>query len=56
MEKQPHQPNGGEHDPGVNSYCTDDPEVQAHIENARFDAARERKRTALSWNGLSNSA
>jgi antirestriction protein len=39
------QPNGGEpHRPEVNSYGTDDPETQAHIENARVDAARERER------------
>ena len=44
MEQQPHQPNGGEHDHSANSYGTDDPETQAHIENARVDAARERKR------------
>jgi antirestriction protein len=49
MEQQPHQPNGGEHQrqperPQANSYGTDDPETQAHIENARVDAARERQR------------
>lgn len=49
MEQQPHQPNGGEHQrqperPGANSYGTNDPEEQAYIEDARFDAARERKR------------
>jgi antirestriction protein len=49
MERQPKQPNGGEQQPQperpqANSYGTDDPEVQAHIENARIDAARERER------------
>ena len=29
----------------MNSYGTDDPEAQAHIENARIDAARERKQS-----------
>jgi antirestriction protein len=43
MERQPHRPQGGDHDQGVNSYGTDDPETQAHIENARIDAARERQ-------------
>ncbi len=45
MEHQPRPANGGEHHhQDVNSYGTDDPEAQAHIENARFDAARERQR------------
>jgi antirestriction protein len=45
MERQPQQPEGGEHQrPTANSYGTDDPETQAHIENARVDAARERER------------
>ncbi|MEC3979531.1 antirestriction protein ArdA [Amycolatopsis sp. H20-H5] len=45
MERQPHNPDrGGEHQPGANSYGTDDPETQAHIENARVDASRERER------------
>ena len=46
MEHQPHQPGGGEQHPErptANSYGTDDPETQAHIENARVDAARERQ-------------
>ncbi len=44
MEQHPHHPNGGEQPPEVNSYGTNDPEVQAHIENARIDAGRERQR------------
>lgn len=47
MEHQPHNPDGGEQQPerpAANSYGTDDPETQAHIENARIDAARERQR------------
>lgn len=45
MEKPPKKPEGGEHTPAeANSYGTDDPEAQAHIENARIDAARERQR------------
>jgi antirestriction protein len=43
MEQHPHTP-GGEDHPSVNSYGTDDPERQAHIEQARIDAANERKR------------
>jgi len=46
MEHQSHQPDGGEQQPerpAANSYGTDDPETQAHIENARIDAARERQ-------------
>ena len=41
MERE--QPTGGER-PEVNSYGTDDPEEQAHIENARIDASRQRRR------------
>lgn len=52
MEQQPHQPNGGDHDRGVNSYGTDDPETQAHIENARIDAAEERKRDRAKFERL----
>lgn len=47
MEYEPHNHTGGDHHPirpGANSYGTDDPETQAHIENARIDAARERQR------------
>jgi antirestriction protein len=40
MEQQPH---GGTPHPEANSYGTDDPETQAHIENARIDGARERR-------------
>ncbi|MCU1685427.1 MAG: antirestriction protein ArdA [Amycolatopsis sp.] len=48
MERTPHNPNhGGDNTPevrsGVNSYGTDDPEQQAHIENARIEASRERR-------------
>jgi antirestriction protein len=43
MEKQPHQRKEGEQRPEVNSYSTDDPEVQARIEQARADASRERR-------------
>lgn len=38
MEQPPH---GGDYT-AANSYGTDDPEIQAHIENARIDGARER--------------
>lgn len=38
------QPNHGGDRPPVNSYGTDDPEVQARIEQARVEAARERRR------------
>lgn len=41
MHEQPPQPSGGEQSP-VNSYGTDDPEVQARIEQARSDAREER--------------
>lgn len=41
--EQPYEHHGGEQPPEVNSYGTDDPETQAHIENARIDAARERR-------------
>jgi antirestriction protein len=47
MERPTSRPNGGEHHPEtrwVNSYGTDDAETQAHIENARVDASRERER------------
>lgn len=49
MERQPQPSDGGERQrhserPAANSYGTDDPEAQAHIENARVDAARERQR------------
>jgi hypothetical protein len=37
-------PPGGEQPPGVNSYGTDDPEVQARIEQARSAAYEERLR------------
>lgn len=43
MERQPHRPQGGDYERGANSYGTNDPEIQAHIENARIDAARERQ-------------
>ena len=44
MERHPQPPQGGDEQPAVNSYGTDDPEAQAHIENARVDASRERSR------------
>jgi antirestriction protein len=47
MERQPYQPNGGEHDPktqGINTYDTDDPERQRQIEQARVEASEQRKR------------
>jgi antirestriction protein len=40
MEQQPH---GGTPHPEANSYGTDDPETQAHIENVRIGADRERR-------------
>ena len=44
MENQRQNPEGGERTPAeANSYGTDDPETQAHIENARIDAARDRQ-------------
>ncbi|MBB4910533.1 antirestriction protein ArdA [Actinophytocola algeriensis] len=52
MERQTHQPEGGTHTPAVNSYGTDDPEAQAHIEHARVEAARERKRDRLTLERL----
>jgi antirestriction protein len=42
MEQRPQSSPGGNDDRLVNSYGTDDPETQAHIENARVEAARER--------------
>src|SRR6266545_7634775 len=42
MERHSHQPTGGETNPNVNSYSTDDSEEQARIEQARIDARRER--------------
>jgi hypothetical protein len=42
MERERHQPNGGDTNPNVNSYGTDDPEEQARIEQARIDARQER--------------
>jgi antirestriction protein len=44
MEQHPQPPQGGDEQPAANSYGTDDPETQAHIENARVDASRERTR------------
>jgi len=52
MERHPHQPEGGEHHPAVNSYGTDDPAKQAQIERARTDASRERKRDRLTLERL----
>ncbi|WP_410623220.1 antirestriction protein ArdA [Amycolatopsis sp. cmx-8-4] len=52
MEQQPHNPHGGEQPPEVNSYGTDDPEAQAHIENARVDTARERRRDRTNFEHL----
>lgn len=43
MEQQPHHQSGGDHPPETNSYGTDDPDVQARIEQARIDASRERR-------------
>jgi antirestriction protein len=42
MEQHPQPPQGGGDQPPVNSYGTDDPATQGHIENARVDASRER--------------
>ncbi len=48
MERPTPHNHGGEDRPnkyqGANSYGTDDPETQAHIENARFDSTMERRR------------
>jgi antirestriction protein len=45
MENQPHIPQGGENPyQQANSYGTDDPNVQASIEQARTEAADERRR------------
>jgi antirestriction protein len=52
MERHPHNPERGEHTPAVNSYGTDDPETQAHIENARVEASRERRRNRLTLERL----
>ena len=52
MERHPHQPEGGTTTPAVNSYGTDDPETQAHIEHARVEASRERKRDRLTLERL----
>jgi hypothetical protein len=52
MEQHPHHSNGGEQPSEVNSYGTDDPETQAHIENARIDAARERQRDRIRFEHL----
>lgn len=49
MEQQPHQPNGGEKHPKVNSYGTDDPEEQAKIEQARAEAAEQRRGDREEW-------
>lgn len=47
MENQPHTPQGGEFQnpwQGVNPYGTDDPAIQASIEQARAEASEERRR------------
>jgi antirestriction protein len=49
MERQPHQPNGGEQKPGVNSYGTEDPTEQARIERARQEASEQRQRDREEW-------
>lgn len=43
MNHEQHPP-GGDQQPDVNSYGTDDPDKQAEIEQARIDASRERTR------------
>jgi hypothetical protein len=45
-----HQPElGGERPPEVNSYDTDDPEIQARIEQARSEASDQRRRDRDRW-------
>lgn len=44
MNEQPPTPPGGDQQPEANSYGTDDPDVQARIEQARIAAREERQR------------
>jgi hypothetical protein len=52
MENQPHTPQGGENPyQQANSYGTDDPAIQASIEQARTEAAEERRRNRARLEG-----
>lgn len=56
MEREPQQPEGGDQPTGVNSYGTDDPEEQARIEQARTEAALQRRRDRAGWSSTSRTA